>query len=540
MLRGRVISIAVSKNYDSLKVTNEQVGAVRAEIMDSPSRFVRIAVSAVYKGFISSDTVTIITSLRGASCGYSFSTGGDYIVYATTRDETLSNFGVRRKSSDDKTFWTHRCTRTRPWHQEEEDAIRETVRSSPFMQDTLLKARLEKMPGVVKVTPKLNRHFKEYYELFVEQPLDHAKPQGKKFRQRIFLGCNDAAAPVVLEAEGYSCYASSLNNHTNECVTLLDGNLIVAEHRYFGYSAPDSLDWSLLTMQQAANDLHRLKEIFGTFFTGKWIATGTSKGGQAALAYRLYFPGDAHAALIYSTPLKEGLYDPRIEKFMAARMQSAEGKKIRAFQEYFFRHKKEWLPAFDSFCRRRKWLFEMDVETVLDYCLLEYPFAFLQGGHDAGQIPDTAQTAEECIKHLASVIPLRFYTDDNQAVREAAFYMFYHELGYYEYDTAPFEKWLKHKNGYPNAAFLPEGIKTTYDGSYSRALQEAIAAGKMKRTLFLYGEHDPWAATQPELGASLPFTKLIVKNGSHNSRLADLSEAQKREAENLLREWMRE
>jgi hypothetical protein len=80
----------------------------------------------MFKGKSSSDTLTIITPIKDAGCGYRFDLGKRYIVYATVRDETFPGNIIKRISTSDKVYWTNLCTRTAEWSQTEEDEILKT------------------------------------------------------------------------------------------------------------------------------------------------------------------------------------------------------------------------------------------------------------------------------------------------------------------------------------------------------------------------------------------------------------------------------
>ena len=100
--------------------------------------------------------------------------------------------------------------------------------------------------------------FKQAFEIHLLQSLDHNDPDGEKFSQRIYLSYAGADKPVVLVTEGYGAG----RNYTTELADYLDCNQIIAEHRYFGESVPDSLDWEYLNTFQAASDHHRIIELF--------------------------------------------------------------------------------------------------------------------------------------------------------------------------------------------------------------------------------------------------------------------------------------
>ncbi|MCZ7613025.1 MAG: hypothetical protein M5T52_05705 [Ignavibacteriaceae bacterium] len=73
----------------------------------------------------------------------------------------------------------------------------------------------------------------------------------------------DVSLPMVIELDGYNIDY----NRENELSSILKCNKIVVEHRYFGESKPDSLDWNYLTIEQAANDHHKIIETLKKFMT---------------------------------------------------------------------------------------------------------------------------------------------------------------------------------------------------------------------------------------------------------------------------------
>lgn len=62
---------------------------------------------------------------------------------------------------------------------------------------------------------------------------------------------------MVIELDGYA-----VNNRTAELSKILNCNQIMVEHRYFGESVPAPFDWKYLTIKQAADDHHRIIEMF--------------------------------------------------------------------------------------------------------------------------------------------------------------------------------------------------------------------------------------------------------------------------------------
>ena len=147
--------------------------------------------------------------------------------------------------------------------------------------------------------------FTHAYEIHLFQPIDHNKPENGKFSQKIYLSYIDSTLPVVVVTEGYTAN----RNYTTELARHLGCNQIIIEHRYFGESVPENIDWQFLNTYQAASDHHRIIELFKEFFTGKWITTGISKGGQTVMFHSYYYPEDADVRVPYVAPLNFGPED---------------------------------------------------------------------------------------------------------------------------------------------------------------------------------------------------------------------------------------
>jgi len=398
-----------------------------------------------------------------------------------------------------------------------------------FPQSTLLQ-QLRGLKGI-SITQKENKGFKEYYEIMIEQPLDHFNPSAT-FQQRIYFGFNDPDLPTVMETEGYAISNISKPQFISDC------NVVSAEHRYFGKSAPAGLDWNYLTIKQAASDLHQIRGLFGTILKGKWITTGASKGGQTAIAYKMYFHADADATIAYVTTVKNSIEDKRLAGYMNSISKTENGKKVFAFQRAAFRNKAALLKEFDIYAKNNNLNFPaLKNEAVLDYLLLEYPFAFFQNCFNADLIPDSTASATKIIEEITGVVPPRFYSDKFRARLQPSFYMFYHELGYYEYEIESLNQWLS-QTEYPNSIFAPPTITAVFDPSYLKALDKFITDPARTRIIFIYGELDPYTSLRPALDIKADCYTYIVKNGCHKSRFNDLTKEQQTEIHAALSKWL--
>ncbi|MDF2437958.1 MAG: ptp [Bacteroidota bacterium] len=393
------------------------------------------------------------------------------------------------------------------------------------------KEKIAALPGIT-FSSILNENSSERYEVFVEQDLDHNNSSAGKFKQRIVIDFKSLDSNVVMDTDGYAINYAVAPMHQHELATLVNANLIIIEHRFFGRSVPDKVDYKYLTTSQAAADVHYIKTLFSSiFYKNKWISTGISKGGQAALAHKINYPDDVALTIVYGTAIKKNLNENKIDSMLTALSNTECGKKLSLFQNNLFLNKASLLPQLNDFVFKNGISFgDLDTETVLDYMILELPFSFWQSGGDCSKIPLTTEDPFEMMKFLSSVITPSFYSVKTLKRLEPSFYMSYHELGFYEYDIKKFKNHLKQKN-YSNKRFAPSGINIPFDKTYLRKLSEFLKSPTAEKVLFIYGENDPWSAMQ-STGKS---KKIIIKYGSHKSRIRNMSEQQKVELEKFVK-----
>ena len=119
-----------------------------------------------------------------------------------------------------------------------------------------IKEQLAGIEGAVVVEQTSDIEGYRFFLIELDQPVDHENPAGQRFKQRIALHHRDAAAPTVLASTGYMLWLPS--QYLEEPTSMVGGNQLIVEHRYFSPSRPAPADWSKLTIQQAAADHHRI------------------------------------------------------------------------------------------------------------------------------------------------------------------------------------------------------------------------------------------------------------------------------------------
>jgi hypothetical protein len=404
------------------------------------------------------------------------------------------------------------------------------IAGSVAAQGNYLLERLSELPNVT-VTEIGNPQFPAgYFILSIPQLVDHTDSAGGTFSHRIFLGIRAVDAPNVLVTDGYGVDYAGKPDYQHELAKLLQANLIVVEHRFFSKSQPPKLDYTKLTTAQAAADVHGVRKLLDSLLVGPWLSTG--KGGQAALAHRMAFPNDVSATVVFGTAVKKG---PTIttDALLKPLMETGCGAQVTAFQEYCFTHKDSIFPAFIAAVMAQNLDFgDMEMAIVLDYALLEFPYSFWQTGGECADIPPVTATAAACVNYLNEIVSPKFYTVATRKRWAPAFYQFYSELGYYEYDLAPFKEYLS-ADAYPNQIFGPKDVPLNMNTGFLEAARDFLDEPAGHTVYFVYGEKDPWALQSVVVG-----NKYIVEGGSHKSKLSDLSGEQRAGLESRLRKCL--
>ncbi len=403
---------------------------------------------------------------------------------------------------------------------------------------------LKEQPQVSRITALDKGEFAEKYSFFVTQPLDQKHPEAGSFSQRIFLMHVGFDRPTLFITEGYWANYALNAYYREELSKLFNMNIIVVEHRYFGQSIPQPLNWDFLTVENSVYDLHRVNTLFRALYPGKWATSGVSKGGQTTMFYRTYFPDDVDFSVPYVAPLNRGIEDGRHEPFIDKAGTAEERKKIREYQLAVWKRKSALMPAFRKFCEEKKYHFRQPVENLFDFCLLEYPFSIWQWGTPMEKIPASNASDSVLFDHLIEACDPAYFSDQSQFLAfdvQAA-----RELGYYGYDTKPFKKYLSIKSSkdYLRSLMLPEGLDSI---AFNDALYKKVHQYLLKndpRMIYIYGEYDPWTAsgvTDPEYFKGKKNLQVYVQpGGSHKARIGNMPEDLKDKILRQIQTWLEE
>lgn len=419
---------------------------------------------------------------------------------------------------------------------------------------------LKHIPEVSDIKKITTNGFIESYTFNFEQPIDHRNPSLGTFKQRVVLQHNRPSSPVVTVLEGYMIWGYT----KSEPCRILDGNQVIIEHRFFAESVPADgvIPWEHLTVYNAAHDQHRIIQALKerVYKDNKWLTTGISKGGQTTIFHRFFFPDDVDVSIPYVAPLNLDFVDPRLQKNLN-RLGSGKGKAtkilagnsddapkfmIEDFQIHCFEIFDEMFPLFEKEIKEKGYTYNSvgGNRRALELMILEYPFAFWQGGETVTSIPNIAiDQSHEFYEHLAKVSPPSFFDDNEIKIFRPFFYQALTEIGFYDYKVRPFKKYLP--NDKENITFefcLDEAAKEAASKiEYNRDKMRYIAKWlqeEARKMIFIYGGNDAWSGTQVDLKKNKFCYKFVCEDQAHGACIEDFEAVTRDYIKDKITDWM--
>ena len=275
-----------------------------------------------------------------------------------------------------------------------------------------LRQKLAALQGISGIEKLESEVYPEKYLVRITQQVDPKNPAAGTFTQRVVIGHVGFDRPTVIVTEGYGGAYALNPKYQEELTKLLNANLVFVEYRYFLESTPEPKNWDYLTAENSAYDLHHVNQTFRQLYQGKWISTGISKGGQTTCLYRAYFPDDVDFSVPYVAPLNRAVEDGRHEPFLRQVGTKAERDRILAFQKAVLKQKAAIVPMLENYCQEHKLTFRIPMAEVLDYSVLEYPFAIWQWGTPVDQVPEPTASAADLFKHLMEISEPSYFSNE--------------------------------------------------------------------------------------------------------------------------------
>lgn len=373
------------------------------------------------------------------------------------------------------------------------------------------------------------------FECFIRQPLDHKNPEKGSFYHRLELTHRGFGKPTVMATQGYN-----LNRGRNEVSEILDANYINIEHRYFGESVPEPLDWQYLNLENATADLHHINQIFKQIYKGSWVSTGISKGGQTTIFYRYFYPNDVDVSIPYVAPLNTDFEDKRIYAFLDTVGTDECREKIYAVQKKLLKNKKEVLDKLKWFVKGANYEFEYlgSLEAAFEYAVLEYSFSFWQWGWSCDDLP-TGRDLDKYIESFLNVAGLSFYDDKTMSYFAPHYYQATTQMGYYGFETDKFKGLIDKIGKTPNASFTPLiAVDTPRDYELPKKVGKWLDENGNK-FVYIYGGIDTWSATRVIPSGKVDVLYYLMAGKHHgNARISNLTDAQKVELADTLKKWL--
>ncbi|MFY2562399.1 S28 family serine protease [Corallococcus terminator] len=413
----------------------------------------------------------------------------------------------------------------------------EQARSAVEPEDIL--TQLQSIPGLTVILerpPPIPGT--RLFLLSLELPADHQRPQGEHFQLRLLLLHRSADAPMVLATEGYMLGANPL---VAEPTALLGANQLSVEHRFMGPSMPASRDPRLLTFYQAASDSHRAVQAFKPLYPSRWLSTGGSKGGLAAVYHRYFYPDDVDATVPYVAPSSRGLRDGRYVRFLDQVGDADCRAKLERFQQDVLRRRDELFPFMEALGTRWSTTFTVmgGEDRALEFSAVELSFYFWQyGSSSCADIPAPGASAAETFAFLDSVVGVAFtYADRFIAPFEYAYHHAATQVGWPRFPTRHLRGLLRYPGENTPDAYVSFPVAEPFDLT-AMLRAEHWVRHHGERMLFIYGENDPYssAAFLPrERNDSFRF---FVPQGNHRASISQLAEPERTLALERLFTWM--
>jgi len=379
-----------------------------------------------------------------------------------------------------------------------------------------------------------------FFVLKYEQQVNHSMPWKGTFGQRLTLLHRSLEAPMVVTTDGYDI---PLVPSRSEPAQIVDGNEIRVEHRFFLPSRPDPADWRDLTIQQAAADHHAMITSLKLLYTGRWLTTGRSKGGMAAIYHRRFYPDDVVGTIAYVAPNDTvNQHDSYADFLDGAGADPACNERITQFQRAALLRRHELLPLVESAATAAGHTFSLvgSTDRVLEFLIVDWSFSFWQLGGQAfcGLIPPPDAPIPFIYGALDAAFGLAFYSDQGLTPLIPYNYQAGTQLGYPLAAEGHLSDLLRYAGENVPRSFLPADIVLPRFDQTAMLDIDLFVRVFGSRLMFVHGGDDPWSAEPFTLGPrtvdSYAFT---VPGAVHSARIAQLPLNQQQEASGAIRRW---
>ncbi|MGW7452400.1 aminopeptidase [Streptomyces sp. NPDC054787] len=403
---------------------------------------------------------------------------------------------------------------------------------------TDIKDQILGIPGMSLIEEKPYPGYR-FFVLNYEQPVDHRQPSKGTFKQRLTLLHKDVSRPSVFFTSGYNL---NTNPRRSEPTTIVDGNQVSMEYRFFNPSRPDPADWANLDIWQAASDQHRIYTALKKIYTKNWLATGGSKGGMTATYFERFYPRDMDGVVAYVTPNdvvnKE---DSAYDRFFAKVGTKECRDKLNAVQREALVRREPLEAKYAAAAAENGWTFNTvgDLDKAYEAVVLDYVWAFWQYSMlaDCATIPAAATASDQEIWDSVDAISgFSAYTDQGLETYVPYYYQAGTQLGSPDIKQAHLGGLSRY--GYqPPRNFVPRDIPMTFQPQVMRDVDTWVR-NNAHQMLFVYGQNDPWGAEPFRLGYGARDSYVMTAPGAnHGAKVAGLLDGEKALATQKILQW---
>ncbi|GGF44290.1 tripeptidyl aminopeptidase [Marmoricola endophyticus] len=407
-----------------------------------------------------------------------------------------------------------------------------------------LLAQVKALPHVVSAEEKQAPEGYRYFVIGFSQPVDHDHPDQGTFTQRMTLLHKDVSRPMVMYTSGYGV---STTPSRSEPTRIVDGNQISMEYRFFEPSRPAHPKWTKqLTIKQAAEDQHEIIRSFKRLYTAHWLTTGGSKGGMTATYHRRFFPRDVDGTVPYVAPNDvvdtKDVYNDFLDH-VGSDQQCRDD--LTALQRRVLRNRVWFTDKTRRVSRENHYTYDIvgSLPRAMESAVVDMYFAFWQYSpeSDCATVPDArTATNDQVWDFFEAHSSLTTYADQQVSGYTPYYFQAAYQLGSPEPYETRLTKLLRFPGADVAATFVPADIRPKRFDTAAMPDVDHWVRTRSTRMLYVYGSNDPWSA-EPfacgKGGAARECERHYVPGGNHGSTIAQLPEAEREHATDLVLRW---
>lgn len=412
-------------------------------------------------------------------------------------------------------------------------------------QSVGLEQRIERLGVVASVTevPRLAPSGTRFFRIWFRLPVDHQRPDGRRFRLRATLVHRGLDRPTVMVTSGYNLGTWDFG-YKYELTRIVRGNQLDLEHRFFKPSRPSRPNWSTqLTIRQSATDQHLVVRAMKRIYDRRWLSTGHSKGGMTMTYHRHFYPDDVDATVAYVAPNDAVDANDVYDEFQAdvGGPAYAECRADLVALQRRILEDRAWYRS--RLADGNEFTVIGGPDRALEVAVIEVYFAFWQyqpAASACDDVPGPGATRTRVWNWVAGVFGWGFVTDRGLRPYVPYYFQAATELG----APAPYEDEVADLLDHPGhdvpASFVPDFLDPlTFDPDAMADVDRWVRTSA-SRMLFVYGEFDPWSAepfTCGPAGAARQCYQQWDPAGNHGATIGSLPRDARRATIERVRQW---